>query len=380
MKAIGWHPKRFLAAFRRGRWTWATLITGAAGGGLMALTGLPGAWITGSMLAVASAALSGMPTRLPVPLVSVAFVCIGVSMGAGVTPETLARLPSWPVSLALVAVSVPIIAGAIFFFLTRRAKWDAPTAMLSALPGALSFLLALAPSTKADIPRVATLQSTRVAMLVAVLPVAAVWLSDPAPAQVAETLLIGLDGALLLAVGGIGAAILAHLLSVPAGLLVGGLAASAALHGFGLINGVIPEVVTVCGFVVLGTMIGTRFLSVTWSALAGILVVSLESFAIGATIAAAMALATAAITGLEVLKLLLAFAPGGLEAMVVLAFALDLDPAFVAAHHLARFLLIALLAPLVFQRLGMMQVAQAPSGDKAIASPPQGTQMDEKRA
>jgi uncharacterized membrane protein AbrB (regulator of aidB expression) len=40
-----------------------------------------------------------------------------------------------------------------------------------------------------------------------------------------------------------------------------------------------------------------------------------------------------------------AFAPGAVEAMTVLAFALGLDPLYVGSHHLARFLLISLVAP-----------------------------------
>jgi hypothetical protein len=44
---------------------------------------------------------------------------------------------------------------------------------------------------------------------------------------------------------------------------------------------------------------------------------------------------------------LIAFAPGGLEAMTLMAFALRLDPLFVGAHHLARFFIISLALPLV---------------------------------
>ena len=83
------------------------------------------------------------------------------------------------------------------------------------------------------------------------------------------------------------------------------------------------------------------------------ILISLQAFAISISLAVALAVLAAWMTGLDLLKLLLAFAPGGLEAMVVLAFALDLDPAFVAAHHLARFLLIALCAPFVIKAFGL---------------------------
>ena len=48
---------------------------------------------------------------------------------------------------------------------------------------------------------------------------------------------------------------------------------------------------------------------------------------------------------------LAAFAPGGLEAMTMMAFALGLDPLFVGAHHIARFLFISLALPWVARRV-----------------------------
>ena len=44
---------------------------------------------------------------------------------------------------------------------------------------------------------------------------------------------------------------------------------------------------------------------------------------------------------------LVAFAPGGLEAMTVLALILGLDPLYVGIHHLVRFLGIGLVVPFV---------------------------------
>jgi hypothetical protein len=44
---------------------------------------------------------------------------------------------------------------------------------------------------------------------------------------------------------------------------------------------------------------------------------------------------------------LLAFAPGGLEAMTIMAFALNLDPAYVAAYQVARYIGLVLPMPAV---------------------------------
>ncbi len=44
---------------------------------------------------------------------------------------------------------------------------------------------------------------------------------------------------------------------------------------------------------------------------------------------------------------MVAYVPGAVEAMTIMAFVLGLDPAFVVAHHLARFLGISLAIPLI---------------------------------
>ena len=325
-----------------------SLAIGFAGGGLLTLLGMPGGWVAGAMIAVAVSALSGVAVSMSAPIRSLGFLVVGIAMGSGVTPETLDRLPSWPVTLGLVVLSLPLIIGAVYAYLTQVAGWNRATAFLSSLPGALSLMVALAPSTNADVPRVAIVQSFRVAALVALLPLAALFIAEPTE-TIRMSAPIGLSDAILLYGGGIGGAVLAHLVGVPGGLLIGGLVVSALLHGSGIVAGVPPHWLTVTGFVILGTLVGSRFEGTSWAALGRVILVSSVSFAISAGLAVMVALVAAWVTGLEPLKLLLAFAPGGLEVMVVLAFALDLDPAFVAAHHLARFLLIALSAPLLLR-------------------------------
>jgi membrane AbrB-like protein len=334
------------------RITLRSLVIAALGGAALGLAGIPGGWIAGAMLAVAIVALSGVPVTLAPAVRSLGFLAVGISMGSGVTPETVARLSSWPITLALVVVSIPLIAGAVTWFLMRVAGWNLATALLSSMPGALSYLMALAPETNADVPRVAILQTTRVAILVAILPLAALWLSDPVP-PVPFIPLESLEDAILLYAAGIGGAVLAYLVRVPAGLLVGGLFASALLHGSGLVVGRPPEWIAIAGFIILGTLIGSRFAGTRWRGMGEILGVSLASFVLSASLAIAVALLGATLTDFSLLKLIVAFAPGGLEAMVVLAFAMDLDPAFVAAHHLVRFLLIALAAPVVVRWFGL---------------------------
>ena len=62
-------------------------------GGMIALAlGAPLPWLIGSMIAVSVWVLGGGEAPIPDWLRSTAFVAIGISMGGGVTPETLQGL------------------------------------------------------------------------------------------------------------------------------------------------------------------------------------------------------------------------------------------------------------------------------------------------
>jgi uncharacterized membrane protein AbrB (regulator of aidB expression) len=59
-------------------------------------------------------------------------------------------------------------------------------------------------------------------------------------------------------------------------------------------------------------------------------------------------LRNAADTSLQ--AVILAYAPGGLAEMSLVALALAIDSAFVATHHVLRIMMIVLVAPTVFRR------------------------------
>ena len=69
------------------------------------------------------------------------------------------------------------------------------------------------------------------------------------------------------------------------------------------------------------------------------------TLAVATSLACLLALIVASLLSLRVADVVIAYAPGGMEAMTILAFILHLDPAFVGVHHLARFLFVALAMP-----------------------------------
>jgi membrane AbrB-like protein len=327
-----------------------TIAIGSAGGALAAFFALPAGWLVGSMIACAALVIAGVPMIMPDRLRQAIFILLGVSMGSGFTPETFATMFKWPASLAGLAAAVVGVVFGCVLFLHRAAKWDKPTAFFASVPGAMSYVLATALHSTADTRLVVIAQMLRLLVLMAVLPIVVhatmpLKLPPVAPASSGGLELaagIGLEIALGFALG-----FLLEWLKVPAGSMIGGMIAGAAVHLSGAMSAGMPNFILNPCQVLLGCFIGLRFSGTDPRLLRDAAVPSLISFLIAIAVAAGCAYAVAVSLSLPVGQVLVAFAPGGLEAMTILAFVLGLDPAYVGAHQLARFLGIALLLPFI---------------------------------
>jgi membrane AbrB-like protein len=323
-----------------------TLALGGAGGWLLAQVGAPAPWLTGSMLAVAAAALSGLPLGMPNWMRTLAFVMLGISIGSSVTPEALGEIQAWPGSVCLLLLGVAATTAASAFHLTRARGWDVMTARYCALPGALSQVLVLATRSRADLPRIALAQSLRVFVLVALLP----WLipaqGEAGPALIHAAVELTMGGSAAMLTVGLTTGVLFDRLGIPGGALLGGMIASALLHGTGVLEGQLPGPLPLAAFVATGCVIGLRFRGASLFRMRSTVRGGLESVALAIMITAAFALAAHYWLDLPYGQLWLAYAPGGVEAMTIMAFALGFDPAFVGGHHVIRIIAINLVIPL----------------------------------
>ncbi len=322
-----------------------TLAIGLAGSALAIFIGVPAGWLSGAMIVVTVAAIGGLEVRVPASLTNVVFVVLGALLGAGISPQVVADAASWPLSLAGLMVGVAAMVFAVYVFLTRVARWDRATALFAAIPGALSYVVAIASTTGADLRRVAIGQSIRIFLLVVAIP-ALVSAIEPTPEPVAGVQASLLSVVVLLFASTAGALVFAAL-RVPAGLLTGALFVSGVLHATGLMSGMPPQWLTVAAYVVLGAMIGCRFAGTDLRLLGQIFGAAFGAFLIALAVAALSAVAVSLIVPQPPTQVLLAFAPGGLQAMTAMALALQMDSAFVAVHQLARFIAIAVSMPIV---------------------------------
>ncbi|MGJ8571184.1 MAG: AbrB family transcriptional regulator [Hoeflea sp.] len=321
------------------------------GAGLTFALSFPAPFLTGPAMAVTLAGLAGVKTEaLPLRLRDIVFVILGLSIGQGVTPDVLGAVQTWPVTLAALAGSLIAIIYILPAILVRFWSMDAVTAFLASSPGHLSYVLGLSEGVKADLRTVSIVQSIRVLALTLLVPVA-VTLVGQAPQQAlevpAETAPLPLFVMFVFA----GAAgYLLQRFRLPAAYLIGGMLVSVVAHVTGIVSGVMSFWLVAVAFISLGGLIGSRFSGVTWLQLrhafgAGILVTLLSG-----VLAAVFAFIAHWITGMDLITVLIAFAPGGLETMTAMSVILGVDPTFVASHHVARLLMLTVIVPLFVLR------------------------------
>src|SRR5262249_10232149 len=85
--------------------------------------------------------------------------------------------------------------------------------------------------------------------------------------------------------------------------------------------------------------------------LLGYLAAAFGSFAVAGAVASLFALVFVALLPFLIRDMYVAFAPGAQDTMMVLAIAMHLDPVYVGAHHLARFLAVSFSVAVVARRL-----------------------------
>ena len=244
------------------------------------------------------------------------------------------------------------VAGTAYLMLVHR--WDLLSAYLASSPGGLSQVLVVAAELGADLRAIAIVQSMRVVIIAVGLPagLSLLGLAGHAARRGNGPWNLALAGELAaLVAASTVVALIAFRFRFPGGLLFGAMFASAALHGSGLIHAVVPPWVANTAMVALGAVVGARFANTPLRLLANYLGAAFGSFAVAVAIAALFCAGLLTMLALPVAEVMIAFAPGSVDAMMLLALALHLDPVYVGAHHVTRIILVSLAMPLIARRV-----------------------------
>src|SRR6267154_982706 len=199
-----------------------TLAIGTAGGVLFLLLNLPGGLISGAMIAVGIAAIAGRPLTMPPILTQTVLVLLGISLGSLVSRQLLQHMGAYPLTIALLALATFCSTFGSSIYLQRAHGWDQTSAFLAGSPGALSQITMLAIEKGADVPAIAVVQTMRVIILPAALPLllALTGIAPPSSPAGAVAIASPLDLAELIAAS-VAAALVLRLIRFPASWMFG---------------------------------------------------------------------------------------------------------------------------------------------------------------
>ncbi len=314
--------------------------------------GLDSALLFAALLVGLVAALvwRGSRDAVPRPAFLAAQATLGVMLGTYLDSASLSSLTDDWLPVTAVSIGTLALSVAAGVALTRTTALDAPTGTLGMVAGGASGIVAMADELGADARLVAFMQYLRVLIVVLTIPlVAALGFpgSDRGIAIDDGPLLAGAGDWLLVAAVAVAGAWGGRLVRLPAATLLGPLLLA------GTIALVEPDALTVpplareLAFALIGLQVGLRFTVETLRAVGRLLV------PVTATILALMgasflfAVALAATTSATLLESYLATTPGGLYAVVAVAFGAGADTTFVIGVQTVRLLGLVVLAPLV---------------------------------
>jgi len=333
-----------------------TLAIGAAGGMLFLWAHLPGGLISGAMVAVGTAALAGRPLSLPPHITQTLLVLLGISLGSVMSRQLIQHVSAYPVTIGLLALATFCATFGSSLYLQRVHGWDRISAFLAGSPGALSQITILAAERGADLPAIAVVQTMRVIILTAALPLILSLTGAAAPSSPALlTEPASPLGLLALIAASLALALWFRILKFPASWMFGAMIASSVLHGAGWIEGGLPNWMRGVALIGIGSLIGSRFARMRIKVLLGHINAALGSFAIAIAISTIFIGIIVATTHVRPADIIVAFAPGAMDAMLALALTLHIDPIFVGAHHLSRFVFVTITIPGIVHLFGRPQ-------------------------
>jgi membrane AbrB-like protein len=314
---------------------------------------MPLAWMIGAMVFTTAGTLGGLRLHMYPWLRAVMIAVLGVMLGSAFTPEILASAKDWLPTFAGLVVYVMVVGLLVLVYFRKVAGYDLPTAFFSAAPGGLNEMIFAGTEAGGDERTISLIHSARVLLMVLTIPV---WFRFSGGYDAARRAAAGIhliDVPLVdvgvMAMTGIVGALAARAIRMPAFMLTGPLLASAVVHASGLTDSRPPTELIALAQLIVGAAVGCRFLGVRLSFLGRTLGHAVVASAILLTASVTAALALRQISDAPFEALVLAYAPGGLAEMSLIALALGIDTAFVASHHIFRIVLVVILAPTAFR-------------------------------
>ncbi len=324
---------------------WGKIIAGIfacslIGGGLTYI-GIPLALMFGPILAIIIFNRFGLQLEIPKYTITFVQLTLGTSVGLMFNNVDLSQADDLLLLILMLVVCLAIQFSVSFFWFYRKVGWTKQEAMLGAVPGAMAAILALTDHTGTPPQKIVISHTIRLIILIFLAGL--VVGSDGAVQSVIEiphmSLLSVLWLLLIIAVG-LGSGLVLQKLRVPAPFMLTSLAASSIIQGMIDTPISFPLMLNELSMVLIGMNIGIHFIVFPFKSLLKNIYSSAQVVIINIILTVLVALFASWLTGFPTSILLLAWAPGSMEAMTFAAITMNMDAGFVMTNHIIRMIII----------------------------------------
>ena len=310
-------------------------------------------WMIGPLIACAVCNSFGAGLRAPALARNIGQWVIGTALGTYFTVAAITELLAMGLPL-LVSLAYTLLLGAGFAWILHRfAGASIPTAVFGGAVGSASEMAILGERNGARVETIAAVHSTRVLLVVLLIPFAYRLLDvhgndNYAPARV------DIDTAgvcVLLLAAALGGWVLRSV-NAPNSWMIGPLIVSIGLTASGNLPSGVPVWLSNVAQLLIGMSLGVRFEPGFFARAPRLLTVVVISTLLAMLVSAGFALGLAKFSGYSFATMVLATAPGGIAEMSITAKILKLGVPVVTSFHIFRLLVLILAAGYLYRLLG----------------------------
>ena len=319
---------------------------------------IPLAWMLGPMIITSIGALIGLKVKMPKLALSSILIILGIHIGNYIDQNLFNQMINWiwtsMIMLIYIIVSILIVSK----YLQKYADYGQKASIFSAAPGALGPLMILAENEKTDLSQVATSHLIRLIIIITIIPIIIV------NNAITETFIVddfnymaqNHFNLIMLIFASIIFILIFDKIKAPAALLSGTLFASGLLQMTDVATYKLPDTSINFCLLILGASVGCKFAKKTFKEIANNSLHSLVATTILVLLGFIAAYVATFFVDTNILTLILSFSPGGIYEVAVIAIAFDLEPDFVAFHHIIRLLFILFMVPIILKLINKFKI------------------------
>jgi membrane AbrB-like protein len=325
-----------------------TLIIGLLGGVCFNLLLLPLPWMLGPAFFVAIFALCGTHVQIHPNLRNPFVGIIGVWLGSYFSSSLFLDAYNWFPSIIMLIVFIPSVHFITYLTLHKVRAMNKPDAFFTGSPGGTLEMILGAEECGADVKQVALAHMIRIFLTVMIVPnLILFFFPDSFTRFAVWPDLSGsyIDLLIMFIIIPIGIFLGKHL-KIPGYRMFGPLICSAILHVSGLVTLDLPISSLIIAQIITGSYFGSNMNGISWNVAKNYFTNAIIALTCLGVLMLPFVFIISFITSIRPEALILAYSPGGVNEMGLVAALLQIEPAYVITHHLFRLILVLIILSL----------------------------------